>query len=94
MKLGEHFKKAMQDVFDGGHMNASLTEDMRPEALLLSATWWQALGRARGWGTYEKGWKDSSRGIMIVGQVSLLNWHRFIDTLAAGKNADSFFAAL
>jgi hypothetical protein len=45
---------------------------------LLDPSFWQALGKAKGWN---------------IGTVEI-NWHRLIDHLAEGKDAESFFAAL
>lgn len=70
------------------------------EMAALDPSFWQALGKARGWdyidpndcggcdtcfqhfgtGPHKNEWKD--------------NWHRFIDHLAEGADAESFFASL
>jgi hypothetical protein len=97
MKLGDNFKKAMQDVFDGGYMHASTTEDMRPEALLLNPEWWSALGKARGWKRLDAmcySWCDHDGNVKKEWR-SIRRWknylHRFIDHIAEGKDAESFF---
>ena len=51
---------------------------------LLSPLFWQALGKSRGW---------------VVGHFDgkptwLEYWHRFIDHLAEGKSAESYFEQL
>lgn len=59
------------------------------ERAVLDPTFWQALGKAEGWkklhyedmeGNYDECWQ--------------CHWHSFIDHLASGKDADSFFKAL
>jgi hypothetical protein len=56
--------------------------------VFLDPLFWQALGKARGWdiayGSY--GWETAEEW--------KVNWHRFIDHLAEGKDAESFFAQL
>jgi hypothetical protein len=62
---------------------------------------WQALGKARGWGEYDS--EDTSHDCDALGCSSIEHnvenrwshhWHRFIDHLIAGKDHDSFFAEL
>jgi hypothetical protein len=70
-------------LFDpDGDAKVALTET----EILLQPHFWSALGKARGWG-YEKKWQYN-------GAVWLESWHRFIDHLADGKDAESFFATL
>jgi hypothetical protein len=63
--------------------------------VLLDPTFWQSLGKAQGWRDYcnsdlcrECGTKYSP----MSGWQAY--WHRFIDHLADGKTAKSFFEAL
>lgn len=53
--------------------------------IFLQPSFWQALGKARGWGEGD-------------GSVKVWDWrgywHRFIDHLAEGKDAESFFKDL
>ncbi len=66
--------------------------------VLLDPLFWQALGKAEGW---EKktvkgqpcGIKDCT-GEHLKGTDWKEQWHRFIDHLAEGKTADSFFENL
>lgn len=49
-------------------------------------SFWQALGK-------ELGWVDTDVR-RIEGKIWRFHWHRFIDHLAEGKDAESFFATL
>ncbi len=56
--------------------------------LFLDPTFWQALGKARGWS--EELVKMNGRPMPIW----LIQWHEFIDDLADDKDAESFFKSL
>jgi hypothetical protein len=60
--------------------------------VLLDPFFWQALGKARGWSEL----KMPNRS--PIGQYEegswFSHWHRFIDHLAEGKDAESFFKDL
>jgi hypothetical protein len=62
------------------------------EMAFLDPFFWQALGKARGWGEL----KLPNRS--PIGQHEegrwFFHWHRFIDHLAEGKDAESFFESL
>lgn len=74
-----------------------LIHSIENEVIFLDPLFWQALGRARGWamgGTgrmYHDEYGVGGYPSMFVWQEK---WHRFIDHLAEGKDAESFFAAL
>lgn len=57
--------------------------------ILLDPQFWSALGKARGW---EEGLDRDIFRLPI--EAWKLKWHRFIDHLAEGKDAESFFASL
>ena len=61
--------------------------------VLLDPDFWRALGRARRWPA-----DDAIDPKMTMGEWQkqrwLGRWHAFIDHLAAGKDAESFFRAL
>lgn len=73
------------------------------EPMFIDPLFWQALGKSLGWGnsfgfiqtsdTGEiSGWLESdSAGTVYQWQY---HWHRFIDHLAEGKDAESFFKEL
>jgi hypothetical protein len=59
--------------------------------MLLDPLFWQSLGRARGW--HKEPFAMNGAWLMADSEWKL-NWFRFIDHLAEGKDAESFFAAL
>ncbi len=67
------------------------------ESVFLDPAFWQALGKARGWKerytSADPEWKTMSFGQMQDNKPTA-HWHRFIDHLAEGKDAESFFATL
>ena len=60
--------------------------------IFLDPTFWQALGKARLW------WKQNEpmppKGSERIAPEWYDHWHRFIDHLADGGNAEEFFASL
>ncbi len=54
--------------------------------IFLDPAFWQALGKARGW--EKSSYNDEFKFLWLT------VWHRFIDHLAEGKDAESFFASL
>ena len=53
-------------------------------SVFLDPLFWQSLGKAMGW------WGENANG-----KPQWVNkWHRFIDHLAEGKDAESFFESL
>ena len=94
--------EAIKDAFKGGYTgngHATLRENgevyWSGDSIFLDRTFWQALGKARGWGK-----KTLSNGMVAnVGRDGYINvwqsyWHDFIDHLAEGKDAESFFTEL
>ncbi len=77
--------------------------------IFLDPTFWQALGKARGWdgktlvrrgaiiGNFvtpdHKPYAEMGFGMDYI-STWCFHWHRFIDHLAEGKDAESFFASL
>jgi len=76
-------------VNDGSQAEKYLTT-MRVEQILLDPLFWQAFGKSRGWGTEPAATTPSGFPV----QEWLMFWHRFIDHLAEGKDAESFFQSL
>lgn len=65
--------------------------------MLLDPLFWQALGKAMGW----KGTENHNHELNEDCSSSCwgmdgwqLTWHRFIDHISSGKDADSFFEEL
>jgi len=68
------------------------------EATFLDPLFWQALGRALGWDHAMTTVHAVENGrptiVTRAGHHWLSHWHRFIDDLAEGKTAESFFESL
>lgn len=85
-------EQAIKEAVEKGGFDINLewvtTDDCDNEgqhalAVTCDRSFWQALGNAKGWALKQDSpehWK--------------LEWHRFIDHLAEGKDAESFFARL
>lgn len=84
-----------------GSLRASLTHN----DIFADPLFWKALGKAMGWEKDAELLKSAMRkaggnpeypsGISSnIGYHTLQKWHRFIDHLAEGKDADSFFNKL
>jgi hypothetical protein len=58
------------------------------KGIFLDPLFWQALGKARGWQAPESRNRDVLNGEWVD------QWHRFIDHLAEGNDAESFFSRL
>src|SRR5689334_13906234 len=55
--------------------------------VFIDPAFWQALGKARGWELEDRAWRCGEDRYRHY-------WHRFIDHLAEGKDAESFFRDL
>lgn len=60
------------------------------ERTLLDPAFWQALGKARGWGSYGVGTHSG----FYPNEGWLVNWHALIDHLAADGTIEEFFKSL
>lgn len=100
MKPSERIKMetAIKKAMEGGYPQASY---LKQEIFLLDPLFWQALGKGCGWTSI----CNVCRKIYVdecfinhvgqpIGSVWKYNWHRFIDHLAEGKDAESFFTSL
>ena len=84
-----HIESAIREAVEKGGY-AAITEEVSDvfappvvaRLAFLDPLFWQALGKAMGWGgeDWDGGWRK--------------HWHRFIDHLAEGKDAESFFKDL
>lgn len=85
-----YMEKAIQKAIEGGYSMMQWEEKYMPEiyeSYLLDPLFWQAIGKTMGW---EKFYTPYLRG-QTEWQS---NWHRFIDHLAEGKDAENFFNEL
>lgn len=73
---------------------ATVMAGLYVDSFALDPQFWIALGKAEGWN--QKRWTDNIPGKRpeILTPDWLAEWHRFIDHLASGKNAESFFESL
>jgi hypothetical protein len=63
-------------------------------AAFLDPSFWQALGKARGWPTFSPtGYFDNYEDDLEDFSWKV-HWHHFIDHLANGKDAERFFEKL
>lgn len=99
VEKGKYFPTFINQYYtDGGkekrktpvYIAQELIHSVENEIIVLDPLFWQALGRARGW---EHIIETHLRADIIVLEWRDY-WHRFIDHLAEGKDAESFFAAL
>lgn len=86
-------KESIKKAIEGGYVTGFMYDKLAAidplhawEILLLDPKWWQALGKSLNWGD---GW-----GEMLNEEGWKHHWHRFIDHLAEGKDAESFFIEL
>lgn len=90
-------KQAIQKAIEGGYkcvesevLADGVWADLFRKAILLDPLFWQALGKAMGWGM--KGLYEGEKGQVMEYWIAV--WHTFIDHLAEGKSADEFFTEL
>ena len=86
-------QKAIQKAIETGY-NPDWNTD---EKHLLDPLFWQALGKALGWGDYAPyGLESESPAGYDDARLNSWrwHWHRFIDHLASGKDVDEFFKEL
>lgn len=106
-----YIEQAIKEAVEkGGYVNnayfmlkSETNKRLEANTILLDPLFWQALGKARGWGssfgfirTSDTGeiesWLESdSAGTVYQWRYY---WHRFIDHLASGGDAELFFKEL
>ncbi len=100
-----YIEKAIKDAVKGGFDYETMRQPMHSgvanfERACLTPAFWQALGKARGWSTlsFWRYGESSEKTGESLGGIQYpqwqYNWHRFIDYLAANKDAESFFESL
>lgn len=99
-------ENAIRDAVEKGWVAGSNPETKDPMMqsmyrTFLDPAFWQALGKARGWGKniYSGVMHHLDEGDKLVTDkwempVYQYQWHHFIDHLASGGDAESFFATL
>ena len=85
-------KQAIEKAIEGGwspvdnfNEPKELGEMLYAE-IFLDPLFWQSLGKAMGWRQDEDQWGDRAEWVS--------QWHRFIDHIADGGSAESFFENL
>lgn len=78
-------------IYDGDPETSARRGSIGIARTLINPAFWQALGKARGWA-------DDDELMLLSHEESShfwkYEWHRLIDHLAEGKDAESFFADL
>jgi len=90
-------ENAIKDAIKGGYQShdalsflSGLPEYAKAQ-IWIDPEFWQALGKAREWRQHENTTaKDKVLG--RYGPEWRVQWHRFIDHLAEGKDIETFFA--
>ncbi len=86
-----HVEKTIRDAAEKGWIDTHVALRSNTEAnalAFLDPAFWQALGKARGWVD------EMYYGESLIFPQWKHHWHWFIDHLAEGKDAESFFATL
>ena len=99
-----HIELAIREAVEKGEWMSAFLEGMTVEQIenwtshvwaaeaFLDPLFWQALGKVRGW------WDETHLENLDVQSSPetywLKQWHRFIDHLASGGDAESFFQSL
>lgn len=92
--------KAIKKAIKGGYKKTILLDvsgypyynpgAMQIRVVFMDNLFWEALGKAEGWG----GIGTSDYPQSVYHPYWKINWHKFIDHLAEGKDIESFFIYL
>ncbi len=85
--FGKPYKTKHYATQAGGLNLTAISQDLNIPTVLLDPLFWQCLGKALGW-------FEAYPEREIVKSQYLIEWHRFIDHVAEGKDVDSFFKEL
>ena len=96
-----HIERTIKEAVEKGGYDFSIedwkqgTGEEKPiEAAFLDPSFWQALGKARGWPTFSPtGYFDNYEDDLEDFSWKV-HWRHFIDHLANGKDAERFFEKL
>ncbi len=95
-----HIEQAIRDAIDVGgyegvkNWNADLSSWEVHRQIWCDPEFWKHLGKARGWGVPGRDKTIHPRAGAPEYEIRehwVQRWHRFIDHLAEGKDAESFF---
>ena len=98
-------KTAIEKAVEGGYKTGTLGA-FGWERMVLDPLFWQSLGKAMGWDKDKKGNDIFLKVRNFLGRTAIemkakspiefweYKWHRFIDHLAEGKDAESYFESL
>lgn len=94
---GKNMKDAVKLALAGGWVCTVCVEPEKnyhwyKSSILLDPLFWRALGKSLGWEEIEHTHMVTKKN--VVTKMWLSYWHRFIDHLAEGKDAESFFEEL
>lgn len=99
-----HIEQAIRDAIEkGGYERYAffafnedrIIADLEKDAVLLDPSFWQALGKALKWKHFTSNAKPTPSHKSCSQFCNWkAYWHRFIDHLAEGKDAEPFFASL
>jgi hypothetical protein len=97
----EYIEKAIREAVENGWNDVlyrvsygSPDTWTHSSALFLDPLFWQSLGKARGWNKPQEIEERRATHSRFTKKNWLFHWHRFIDHLAEGKTAESFFKDL
>lgn len=82
-------KEAIKRAIEGGFKHQS-SKSYSHQIATLNPIFWQALGKAEGWPKISAYPRESDNEF----ETWKMTWHQFIDHLAVGKDADSYFNEL
>jgi hypothetical protein len=101
-----HIEQAIKEAVENGYADHAYCNEFDKyessgsycySTVFLDPLFWQALGKARGW-RQDVVEQDvqllDNKASILVNWGWKLRWHRFIDHLAEGKDAEIFFAML
>lgn len=95
-------KEVIEKAIEGGYKSpccsggVKLAEHLEENAnmVFLDPSFWQCLGKTMERKGFPDGKKYKINGRIVERREWRKRWHRFVDTLAEGKSAESFFENL
>lgn len=98
----KHIEQAIREAVENGGFtrwgdeikNGCIMSGASQSDLFLDPTFWQALGKARGWPLQWPQPYQTGNGDWLDITWWEYKWHEFVRHLADGKDAESYFASL